>query len=163
MAVKSDVKTGEDPRWARVQARDRSADGAFFYAVKTTGVFCRPSCGARAPKAENVLFFHTATEAQRAGFRACLRCRPLAVTGRDALSEKMNRVAEFIRAHAHEPLPLARLAAHASLSPAHLQRTFKAIVGVSPKDFQAAERIRAFKSRLRGGDIIVSATVDTCY
>ena len=78
MAVQSDIKTVEDPRWARVQARDRSADGAFFYAVKTTGVFCRPSCAARAPKPENVLFFHTAAEAEHAGFRACLRCRPLA-------------------------------------------------------------------------------------
>jgi AraC family transcriptional regulator, regulatory protein of adaptative response / methylated-DNA-[protein]-cysteine methyltransferase len=163
MTVQSDIKKVEDPRWARVQARDRSADGAFFYAVKTTGVFCRPSCAARAPKLENVLFFHTAAEAQQAGFRACLRCRPLAAPGRDAATEKMKQVAEFIRAHAHEPLPLARLAAQASLSPAHLQRTFKAIIGVTPKDFQAAERIRTFKSRLRGGDSILSATFDTGY
>jgi AraC family transcriptional regulator, regulatory protein of adaptative response / methylated-DNA-[protein]-cysteine methyltransferase len=163
MAVKSDIKTVEDPRWARVQARDSSADGAFFYAVKTTGVFCRPSCAARAPKPENVLFFHTAAEAEHAGFRACLRCRPLAAAGRDAVTEKMEQLAEFIRAHAHEPLPLARLAAQASLSPAHLQRTFKAIIGVSPKEFQAAERIRTFKSRLRGGDSILSATFDTGY
>jgi AraC family transcriptional regulator of adaptative response/methylated-DNA-[protein]-cysteine methyltransferase len=169
MTVKSDIKTVlvEDPRWARVQARDRSADGAFFYAVKTTGVFCRPSCAARAPKPENALFFHTAAEAERAGFRACLRCRPLAAAGRDGgrdtVTEKMKQVAEFIRRHAHEQLPLARLAKHASLSPAHLQRTFKAIVGVSPKEFQAAERIRTFKSRLRGGDSILGATFDTGY
>jgi AraC family transcriptional regulator of adaptative response/methylated-DNA-[protein]-cysteine methyltransferase len=163
MAVQSDIKTVADPRWARVQARDPSADGAFLYAVKTTGVFCRPSCAARAPKPENVLFFHTAAEAEHAGFRACLRCRPLAAAGHDAVTEKMKRVAEFIRAHAHESLPLARLAAQASLSPAHLQRTFKAIIGVSPKEFQAAERIRTFKSRLRGGDSILSATFDTGY
>ena len=167
MAVKTGIKTVEDPRWALVQARDCSADGAFFYAVKTTGVFCRPSCAARVPKPENVLFFHTAADAERAGFRACLRCRPSAAAGRDGASdagtEKMKQVAEFIRAHAHESLPLARLAAHASLSPAHLQRTFKAIVGVSPKEFQAAERIRTFKSRLRGGDSILDATFDTGY
>ena len=166
MAVKSHIELVEDPRWVRVQARDRSADGAFFYAVKTTGVFCRPSCAARAPKPENVLFFHTAAEAEHAGFRACLRCRPLEAAGdgvRDAVTEKMKQVAEFIRAHAHEPLPLARLAEHASLSPAHLQRTFKAVVGVSPKEFQAAERIRTFKSRLRGGDSILNATFDTGY
>jgi AraC family transcriptional regulator, regulatory protein of adaptative response / methylated-DNA-[protein]-cysteine methyltransferase len=172
MAVKSDIKTvpgascasaSGDPRWARVQARDRTADGAFFYAVKTTGVFCRPSCAARPPKPENVLFFDTAADAEHAGFRACLRCRPSAAAGRDAVTEKMKQVAEFIRAHAHEPLPLARLAAHASLSPAHLQRTFKAVVGVSPKEFQAAERIRTFKSRLRNGDSILSATFDTGY
>src|ERR1700719_1114782 len=117
MAVKSDVRPVQDPRWARVQARDNSADGAFFYAVKTTGVFCRPWCASRAPKPENVLFFRTAAEAEHAGFRACLRCKPLAAAGRDALTEKMKQVAEFIRARAHEPLPLARLAAHASLSP----------------------------------------------
>src|SRR5580693_9316385 len=110
MAVQSDIKTVEDPRWARVQERDRSADGAFFYAVKTTGVFCRPSCAARAPKPENVLFFDTAADAEHAGFRACLRCRPSAAAGSDAVTEKMKRVAEFIRTHAHEPLPLARLA-----------------------------------------------------
>jgi AraC family transcriptional regulator of adaptative response/methylated-DNA-[protein]-cysteine methyltransferase len=162
MAVQSDTKTAGDPRWARVQARDRSADGTFYYAVKTTGVFCRPSCAARAPKPENVRFFHTAAEAEQAGFRACLRCRPLAAD-RDLLAEKMQQMAEFIRAHAGEPLPLARLAAHASLSPSHLQRTFKAIVGVSPKEFQAAERIRTFKSRLRSGDSILSATFDTGY
>jgi AraC family transcriptional regulator, regulatory protein of adaptative response / methylated-DNA-[protein]-cysteine methyltransferase len=163
MAVKSNVKPVQDPRWARVQARDRSADGTFFYAVKTTGVFCRPSCASRAPKPENVLFFRTAAEAEHAGFRACLRCKPSAAADRDALTEKMKHVAEFIRAHAHEPLPLTRLAAQASLSPAHLQRTFKAIVGVSPKEFQAAERIRTFKTRLRGGDSILNATFDTGY
>lgn len=163
MAVKSNVNPMQDPRWARVQARDRSADGTFFYAVKTTGVFCRPSCASRAPKPENVLFFRTAAEAEHAGFRACLRCKPSAAAGRDALTEKMKHVAGFIRAHAHESLPLTRLAAQASLSPAHLQRTFKAIVGVSPKEFQAAERIRTFKTRLRGGDSILNATFDTGY
>jgi AraC family transcriptional regulator, regulatory protein of adaptative response / methylated-DNA-[protein]-cysteine methyltransferase len=161
MAVKSDIKT--DSRWARVQARDRSADGVFFYAVKTTGVFCRPSCAARTPKPENVVYFHTAPEAEHAGFRPCLRCRPLAAAGRDGVTEKMKQVAEFIRTHAEEQLPLSRLAKHASLSPAHLQRTFKSIVGVTPKEFQAAERIRTFKSRLRGGDSILSATFDTGY
>jgi AraC family transcriptional regulator of adaptative response/methylated-DNA-[protein]-cysteine methyltransferase len=167
MAVKSASKTIEDPRWARVQARDRSADGVFFYAVKTTGVFCRPWCAARTPKPQNVLFFHTALEAERAGFRPCRRCRPLAQTAGDAVpdavTEKMKRVADYIRAHAHEPLPLARLAQLASLSPTHLQRTFKTVVGVSPKEFHAAERIRTFKSRLRGGDSILSATFDTGY
>ncbi|HLZ97336.1 MAG TPA: methylated-DNA--[protein]-cysteine S-methyltransferase [Steroidobacteraceae bacterium] len=82
---------------------------------------------------------------------------------RPAITEKMKQLAEFIRAHAHEPLPLARLAAQAAQSPAHLQRTFKATIGVSPKEFQAAERMRTFKSRLRDGDSVLSATFDTGY
>src|SRR3981189_3606794 len=100
MAVQSDVKSVKDSSRFRRHASDPSADGAFFYAVKTTGVFCRPSCAARAPKPENVLFFHTAAEAEHAGFRACLRCRPLAAAGHDALTEKMKRGAQVIRARA---------------------------------------------------------------
>ncbi len=152
-----------DPRLARVRARDRSADGTFVYAVKTTGVFCRPSCAARPARAENIAFYATGTDAEAAGFRACLRCHPLAAEGCDPQTLAMQQLAAYIRAHADETLPLARLADVAGLSPYHLQRSFKAIIGVSPKDFQAAARLTRFKTQLRAGDSVLGATFEAGY
>jgi AraC family transcriptional regulator of adaptative response/methylated-DNA-[protein]-cysteine methyltransferase len=150
-------------RWANVQAHDKSADGKFFYAVKTTGVFCRPSCPARPAKRENVTFYTTAAEAEAAGYRPCLRCHPLAVEGRDPHTSLMQDMARYIVAHAEEALPLARLADQAGMSPFHFQRVFKAVIGVSPKEYQAAERLRAFKARLREGKSVLDATFDAGY
>ncbi len=150
-------------RWASVQARDKEADGRFFYAVKTTGVFCRPSCAARPARRENVTFYATAAEAQAAGYRPCLRCHPLAVEGRDPQTSLMQDMAAYIAAHADEALPLARLADQAGMSPFHFQRIFKAVIGVSPKEYQAAERLRAFKDRLREGKSVLGATFDAGY
>jgi AraC family transcriptional regulator of adaptative response/methylated-DNA-[protein]-cysteine methyltransferase len=163
LATTQTSPTLADPRWARVQARDPAADGAFVYAVKTTGVFCRPSCPSRPARPENVAFFATGAEARAAGFRPCLRCRPMAAEGRDPMAGRMRDLAGFIRAHADEPLPLARLAGEAGLSPFHLQRAFKAVLGVSPKAFQAAERLKAFKTRLRAGDSVLGATFEAGY
>jgi AraC family transcriptional regulator of adaptative response/methylated-DNA-[protein]-cysteine methyltransferase len=150
-------------RWRQVRQRDAAADGQFFYAVKTTGVFCRPSCPARLAKRENVLFFDTTTAALAAGFRACRRCHPLTLTGTDPHTSLMHDIANFIRAHAEEQLPLSRLAKEAGMSPFHFQRSFTAIIGVSPKDYQSAERLRAFKARLRGGESVLEATFSTGY
>ncbi|WP_158045334.1 bifunctional transcriptional activator/DNA repair enzyme AdaA [Skermanella pratensis] len=152
-----------DLRWTKLLARDRSADGAFVYAVRTTGVFCRPSCPARPPRRENVQFFASAAEAETAGYRACLRCRPLAAEGKDPLALKVGEIAAFIRDHADEPLPLARLAGQAGLSPFHLQRSFTAVLGVSPRAFQAAERMKILKARLREGDDVTGAIFSAGY
>jgi AraC family transcriptional regulator of adaptative response/methylated-DNA-[protein]-cysteine methyltransferase len=153
----------EDPRWQALRSRDRAADGTFVYAVKTTGVFCRPSCPARPAKPANVRFFATGAEAEAEGYRACLRCRPLAAQGRDPMSGRVEALAAFIRAHADEPLPLARLSAKAGLSPFHLQRSFKAVLGVSPREYHAAERLKAFKAALREGDSVLGATFEAGY
>jgi AraC family transcriptional regulator of adaptative response/methylated-DNA-[protein]-cysteine methyltransferase len=146
-----------------LRARDPAADGTFVYAVTTTGVFCRPSCPARPAKPENVRLFASTAAAEAAGFRACLRCRPLALEGRDPMTARVQELAGFIRDHADESLPLARLAARAGISPFHLQRSFKAVLGVSPKEYQAAERLHGFKSRLRAGDSVLGATFETGY
>jgi AraC family transcriptional regulator of adaptative response/methylated-DNA-[protein]-cysteine methyltransferase len=153
----------EAERWARVTSRDKAADGAFVYAVATTGVFCRPSCPSRAAKRENVTFFDTATEAEAAGFRPCLRCHPLAAVGQNPHTSLMQAMTTYIDAHVDEALPLARLADQAGMSPFHFQRTFKAVIGVSAKDYQAAARLRAFKARLRAGDSVLGATIDAGY
>ena len=152
-----------DARWAALRARDPAADGTFVYAVKTTGVFCRPSCPALPARPENVVFFATGSEAEAAGYRACLRCRPLAAEGRDPMTSRVEVLAAFIRAHANEALPLSRLAAEASLSPFHLQRSFKAVLGVTPREYQAAERLKAFKAALRDGDSVLGATFEAGY
>jgi AraC family transcriptional regulator of adaptative response/methylated-DNA-[protein]-cysteine methyltransferase len=150
-------------RWASVQSRDTTADGNFVYAVKTTGVFCRPSCAARRARRENVTFYATSTDAQAAGYRACLRCHPLAAERRNPLTSLMQDMAAYIAAHADEPLPLARLADQAAMSQFHFQRSFKTVIGVSPKEYQAAERLRAFKHRLREGKSVLGATFDAGY
>ena len=152
-----------DPRWTAVRARDAAADGSFVYAVRTTGVFCRPSCPSRPAKPENVAFYDTPEAAQAAGFRACLRCRPAEAVTQDAAVAKMQAIAAYIDAHADEALPLSRLAAEAGMSPFHLQRSFTRVLGVSPKAYHAAARLRAFKARLRAGDDVLGAVFEAGY
>jgi len=146
-----------DARWRAVRERDRAADGAFFYAVKTTGVFCRPSCAARLPRRENVAFYANAGDAQKAGFRPCLRCHPLAATGQDPATEDMIAMSRYIAEHADQTLPLEKLAKRSGLSPFHFQRTFKAVLGVTPKQFQADTRLKQLKANLRGGEDVAGA------
>ena len=118
--------------WRAVVRRDASQDGRFVFAVATTGVYCRPSCAARRPNRENVTFFAGPPEAEAAGFRACLRCKPASAEPPSAV-RAVQRAIAFLETHADEPVPLAALARVAGLSPFHLQRTFKKLVGVSPK------------------------------
>lgn len=150
-----------DERWRALCERLPDADGAFVYSVKTTGIFCRPSCPSRAPRRENVAFYATAAEAQAAGFRACLRCAPLDPA--DPRLARMEELARYIQENADEPLPLAHLARRAGLSPAHLQRSFTAALGVSPKQWQQAARLGRCKQLLRGGAEVLHATFEAGY
>ncbi len=131
--------------------------------MKTTGVFCRPSCPSRSPRRENVSFHTTAAEAEAAGFRPCLRCRPLVAIGQDPSTKALLSISRFIEAHADEPLPLRRLARKAGLSPYHLQRRFKAALGVTPKEYQAAARLARFKASLRAGNGVASAVFEAGF
>ncbi len=152
-----------DPRFARVRARDKAADGQFVYAVVTTGVFCRPSCPSRPARPENMAFYATSAEAQAAGFRPCKRCRPADAARPDGIVERVHAVAAHIADHVDEPITLDRLAGFAGMSPFHLQRSFKAVTGVSPKEYHAAKRLEALKSGLRAGESVLSATFDAGY
>jgi AraC family transcriptional regulator of adaptative response/methylated-DNA-[protein]-cysteine methyltransferase len=152
-----------DPRWALLRARDPAADGRFVYAVRTTGVFCRPACPSRLAKPANLAFYDTPAAAQAAGYRPCLRCRPLAVDAPHPMTARMQALAAFIEAHADEALPLARLGREAGLSPSHTQRAFTAVLGSSPKDFQAAARLRRLKAGLRAGEDVLGATFGAGY
>jgi AraC family transcriptional regulator, regulatory protein of adaptative response / methylated-DNA-[protein]-cysteine methyltransferase len=150
------ARTTSDPRWAAVLARDSGADGKFFYSVKTTGVYCRPSCAARAPRPENVGFHPTAADAERAGFRACKRCKP----GEPSLAERQaSRVAELCRLieNAEQTLTLEELATHAGLSVHHLHRVFKAVTGLTPKAYAAAHRAERIRIELGRSDTVTDA------
>ncbi|MCF8178130.1 MAG: bifunctional DNA-binding transcriptional regulator/O6-methylguanine-DNA methyltransferase Ada [Sulfuritalea sp.] len=149
--------------WRAVVNRDTSADNAFFYAVKTTGIFCRPSCSARRPLRKNVAFYATAQDAEMAGFRPCLRCRPLAAIGTDVATATMIDLSHYLEIHADESISLAPLAKHAGLSPHHLQRSFKGVIGVSPKEFQTAARLKRLKKSLRTGGAITGAVFDAGF
>ncbi len=147
------ARTCRDPRWQAVQARDASADGSFFYSVRTTGAYCRPSCGARAARPENVQFHATAADAERAGFRPCKRCRPdqpaPARRHADCVTEACRRLASD-----QPPPSLAQLARAAGLSASHLHRIFKAATGLTPRAYAAAHRGRRVRAELaRGGSV----------
>ena len=153
-----------DPRaaWKAVVARDAAEDGRFVFAVATTGVYCRPSCPSRHPRPENVTFFAGPRAAEAAGFRACLRCRP-ASEEPPAAVRAVRRAVAFLEAHADERVPLAALARVAGLSPFHFQKTFKKLVGVSPKKYAEARKADRLKALLRGGSGVAAAGYEAGY
>jgi AraC family transcriptional regulator of adaptative response/methylated-DNA-[protein]-cysteine methyltransferase len=137
-------------RWIALLER-RSLDGtpdAFFYGVTTTGVVCRPTCPSRRPRRENTLFFNTVHQAEQAGFRTCQRCRPSATAPGAQLAARLNRVRRHIEQHPDADLSLPALATLAELSPFHLQRTFRAALGVSPAAYARSIRTNRLKSAL---------------
>lgn len=152
-----------DHRWTAVLARDRDADGRFVYAVTSTGVFCRPSCASRRPRREYVRFFVAPGDAEQAGFRACLRCQPAGARPVSAAARAVADAAGYLRAHATESVVLADLARRVRLSPSHLQRAFTAHTGLSPREFQAACRAEHFRTALRAGHDVTSATYEAGY
>jgi AraC family transcriptional regulator, regulatory protein of adaptative response / methylated-DNA-[protein]-cysteine methyltransferase len=152
----------EARRWEAVLARDSSLDGAFVFAVSSTGVFCRPSCPARRPRRENVRFFDHAMAAEQAGYRACLRCRPKAVDG-NPQSALVRAICRHIEQHIEDRLTLGGLARTFRRSPFHLQRTFKAVLGVSPKAYIDACRLRQVKQNLQSGHNVTSSLYAAGY
>ena len=151
-----------DPRWDAVIARDARQDGQFVFAVATTGVYCRPSCAARRPRRENVKFFARPEAAERAGFRACLRCRPKAVSGNHEL-DAVKAICRFIEQHLDEPLTLNLLGKEFHQSPFHLQRRFKSVLGVTPREYADSCRLRTLKRNLQAGDSVTRAMYDAGY
>lgn len=143
----SPADAGRDPRWAAVVARDKRADGTFVYSVKTTGVYCRPSCAARVPKSSNVRFHPTPAEAEHAGFRPCRRCKPNGPSAEAAQSAKIAAVCRIIESAGDLP-SLAELARVAGLSPHHFHRVFKSAIGVTPREYAAAHRDRKVREEL---------------
>jgi AraC family transcriptional regulator of adaptative response/methylated-DNA-[protein]-cysteine methyltransferase len=150
-------------RWNALVSRDPAHDGRFFYGVVTTGVYCRPSCKSRRPLRKNVRFYASTTEAERAGLRPCLRCRPGDTSLHDRTTKAVHELCAYIERHADEPLPLRELARRAGKSPFHLQRRFKAIIGITPRQYVEACRLKAFKSGLRAGESILDSTFSSGF
>ncbi|MEO1230046.1 MAG: methylated-DNA--[protein]-cysteine S-methyltransferase [Myxococcota bacterium] len=145
---------------AALSARDPRYDDRFVYAVITTGVYCRPSCGARPARPENLRFYSNPEAARAAGFRACRRCRP---DQRAPEVERMTELARYIESHADEKLTLAHLAERAQLSASRLQRVFKSVLGVSPKAYQDGLRREELKQALREGERVTDAILEAGY
>ena len=157
--VKGSMDEGEI--WRAVENRDASADGRFVLAVRTTGVYCRPSCPGRHPKRENVVFYQTPEAAEAAGYRPCLRCRP-----RDPDAPQLawvKKACDHIRRHPEEKITLDSLSREAGVSAYHLQRTFKRVMGVSPRQYQETCRIECLKGQLREGKPVTKAVYGVGY
>lgn len=152
--------TTDAERWQAVTSRDARADGAFFYAVRTTGVFCRPSCASRLPRRENIEFFVEADDARAAGYRECKRCRP---GGLPRELEIVKRACAALDADPQERLTLAQLGEAVHLSPFHLQRLFKRVLGVSPRQYQAARRGAVLRDALGEGADVTRASADAGF
>src|SRR2546425_4931671 len=149
-------------QWEAVMSRDPNQDGRFVFAVSSTGVYCRPSCPSRRPRRENVTFFRRPEEAERAGYRACLRCRPKAING-NAKAEIVKSICRYMEQHRDEPLTLERLASAFHLSPFHLQRRFKAVLGITPRAYADSCRLTSLKRNLQAGHSVTRAMYDAGY
>ncbi len=161
LTTSADIDTW-DARWASVAAKDGAADGRFVYAVTSTGIYCRPSCPSRRPRPDRVRFFDDPRLAEQAGFRACRRCRPQEATEADPWAGKIRRATTYL-ANVEGTPSLAALAARIGGSPYHLQRNFKRIVGITPREYADACRQRRVRSGLRKGRNVTSAMLDAGY
>jgi len=154
--------TETDPRWEAVVQRDPRADGTFYYGVKTTGVYCRPTCPSRRPLRANVDFFATPDSAEQAGFRPCRRCNPREAALTERHAAKVAAACRLIEQSEQAP-DLNTLANDAGMSPYHFHRIFKSITGVTPKAYATAQRTRRVRSELARADSVTDAIYDAGY
>ena len=154
--------TERDPRWASVVARSTDADAGFFYSVRTTGVYCRPSCPARVPRPENVQFHDTRDAAEAAGFRPCKRCKPDQPTLLEQHAARVTDACRLIETSPHVPT-LEELAARAGLSTFHFHRVFKAVTGLTPRAYAAAHRGERVRRELGRSPSVTAAIYQSGY
>lgn len=157
MNTMAESLTDEDHRWNTVVQRDRSAADDFLYAVKTTGVFCRPGCASRLPRRENVEFFDSCADAERAGYRPCRRCRPGETSPDERLAQTVIRACRRIETAEKAPT-LAELATEAGLSPWHFQRVFRERVGLTPKQYARSHQLGRLRDSLHTERSVTEAT-----
>ena len=152
----------KNAQWEAILKRDARADGNFVYAVRSTGIYCRPSCASRKPKKNNVLIFEFPEMAEGRGFRPCLRCAPQDA-GCDPRLEKVRKAVRYIEEHADENPTLAELGRGVGLSPHYLQRTFKAALGVSPRQYLESLKAQKYKDLLKNGRDLAGAGYEAGY
>lgn len=156
------TSTEADPRWQLLVAHDPVADGKFYYSVKTTGVYCRPSCAARLARPENVQFYASCEDAERAGFRPCKRCKPKEPSLLENHTKTVAKICRLIERSESAP-PLEELANHAAISPYHFHRLFKSITGLTPKGYAAAHRAARFRDELGRSRTVTEAVYGAGY
>lgn len=161
---KSDSRTvlSDEDRWDAVVHRDPNADGVFYYSVRTTGVYCRPSCGARLPRRENVAFHASREDAERSGFRPCKRCRPDEPPRAVRQAAAVAKACRLIETAAENP-SLEDLATAAGMSGFHFHRVFKSVTGVTPKAYAAAQRAQRMRTALTRGASVTEAIYNAGY
>ncbi|HEV8430769.1 MAG TPA: bifunctional DNA-binding transcriptional regulator/O6-methylguanine-DNA methyltransferase Ada [Pyrinomonadaceae bacterium] len=157
------LSLNNDQLWQAVVAKDARFDGQFVFAVSSTGVYCRPSCPSRRAHRERVKFFELPEAAEQAGFRACLRCQPQRARVMDPQVELVQRVCRLLNSNESETPKLAELATQAGVSPFHLQRTFKRVMGISPRQYVAARKIDNFKTLVRKGESVTGALYESGF
>jgi AraC family transcriptional regulator of adaptative response/methylated-DNA-[protein]-cysteine methyltransferase len=148
-----------DARWRAVLSRDGAADGAFYFAVRSTGIYCRPTCPSRRPLRENIIFFRDPEAAAEAGFRPCMRCRPKEVSTQQRVVAHVLQLLDAVE----EPPSLAELGEAVGLSSSHLQRVFRRATGLSPKQYAATQRLQRFKAALKEGRSVTGAMYEVGY
>lgn len=154
--------TTDDPRWLSIVNRNLEADGQFYYSVKTTGVYCRPTCAARPPRPENVQFYLTREEAEKAGFRPCKRCRPDEAPLTERNAKKIAEACRLIECSDETP-SLEQLADSVGMSVYHFHRTFKAATGLTPKDFAESRRSNRVRTSLETSNTVTEAIYDAGF
>ena len=149
--------------WNAVLARDASRDGSFVFAVRSTGIYCRPSCPARRPNREQVSFFKLPEAAEQAGFRACKRCHPRRARANDPQIELVRRICHIIDEHDKDSVTLDNLSSTVGVNGHHLQRTFKQIMGITPRQYADSRKLDRFKSGVKKGTSVTAAMYDAGY
>jgi len=154
----------EEVLWQAVLHRDRASNGKFVYAVRSTRIYCRPSCASRRPNRMQVVFFESGEVAQRAGFRACRRCRPDNASDVDPQTQIVQRARQLLDADdAEGAISLSALGSALGVSPYHLQRTFKQVMGVTPRQYADNRRLASFKQNVKSGDKVTAALYNAGY
>jgi AraC family transcriptional regulator of adaptative response/methylated-DNA-[protein]-cysteine methyltransferase len=153
----------DESQWQAVLTKDTRFDGQFVFAVSSTGIYCRPSCGSRRPRRENVSFFMSPEDAEQAGFRACRRCHPRDAQTVDPQVQMAQEVCRIIEENEGETVSLAILSERLGVSSFHLQRTFKSLMGISPKDYAETWRVKRFKQGVRKGAAVTTAMYDAGF
>lgn len=153
----------DESHWQAVITKDARFDGQFVFAVSSTGIYCRPSCGSRRPRREHVSFFQLPAQAEQAGFRACRRCHPRAARLVDPQVKMAERVCRLIEEAEGESVTLAALSEQLGVSSFHLQRTFKNVMGISPRHYAETWRVNKFKQGVRKGEAVTSAIYDAGF
>jgi AraC family transcriptional regulator of adaptative response/methylated-DNA-[protein]-cysteine methyltransferase len=151
-----------DPRWASIVAKDPKADGTFYYSVRTTGAYCRPSCAARPARPENVGFHDTCEDAERAGFRPCMRCKPNEPSRMEQYASKVTKACRIIEESETAP-NLDELATRVGVSAYHFHRVFKQVTGLTPREYAVAHRDNRVRSQLGAGGTVTEAIFTAGY